>query len=94
MIYGIIKGTVVASHKNGKLKGMKLLVVQPLDLENKPLGKCILASDSVQAGPGDRVIVNREGGGANKVMGLKEAPIASVVVGIVDSIEIDKKYLN
>jgi len=94
MIYGIVKGTVVASQKNEKLSGLKLLVVQPLDLENKPIGCCILASDSVQAGSGDRVLVVREGGSANKVMKLKDAPLASVIVGIVDSIEIDKKYLN
>lgn len=94
MIYGIVKGTVVASQKNGKLENLKLLVVQPLDLQNKPSGGCILATDGVHAGPGDLVLVTREGGSANQVMQLDDAPLQSVVVGIIDSINIDERYLE
>ena len=92
MIYGIVKGTVTATQKNNKLSGMKLLVVQPLDLKDSPVGNCILASDSVSSGVGDKVLVVREGGSANKVFEKKNAPLQSVIVGIVDSIDIDKKF--
>ena len=93
MIYGIVKGTVTASVKNPHFENMKLMVIQPLDLENKPNGACILASDAVQSGPGDYVIVVREGGSANKVFGYQFAPLQSVIVGIVDEIQLEESLL-
>lgn len=92
MIYGLVKGTVTASQKNNSFQGMKLMIVQPLDLENKPLGNCIIASDAVNAGYGDKVLIVREGGSANKVFNKQNAPLQSVIIGIVDTIDIDNKY--
>ena len=92
MIYGMVKGTVVASYKNEKIKSHKLMIVQPLDLYDNPKGNAILALDSVQAGVGDKVLVVREGGSANQVIGKKQAPVQSVIVAVVDKINLE--YLN
>jgi ethanolamine utilization protein EutN len=90
MIYGIVKGTVIASYKNAKIESQKLMVVQPLSLEDIPQGNAILALDSVQAGVGDRVLVVGEGGSANQVINQKQAPVQSVIVAVVDEINVEK----
>ena len=88
MIYGIVKGTVIASYKNSKMESQKLMVVQPLNLDDNPKGNAILALDSVQAGVGDRVLVVREGGSANQVLQKEKAPVQSVIVAVVDKIDV------
>ena len=57
--------------------------VQAIDLDDGPVGEPFVAVDSVQAGPGDRVLVCSEGGSANLVLGTEKAPVAAVIVGIV-----------
>ena len=56
MLLGRVLGSVVATQKNEKLEGAKLLLVQPLDLEGKDRGAAVLAIDGVDAGMGDRVL--------------------------------------
>jgi microcompartment protein CcmK/EutM len=48
-----------------------------------------LALDSTQAGIGDTVLVNREGSGARQVLNNPDAPVISVIVGIVDSVYLE-----
>ena len=49
MLLGRVLGSVVATQKNEKLEGAKLLLVQPLDLQDQPRGAAILAIDGVDA---------------------------------------------
>ena len=84
-----VKGTAVATVKHPALVGTTLLVVQPLDQQLQSSGSSFLAVDRVQAGEGDLVLVNSEGGGARQLMGLDQGPIRSLVVGIVDAVDID-----
>lgn len=88
MIICRIVGDIVSTVKNPHLHGKKILIAQPLDLDDKPDGKEILAIDSVDAGIGDRVLVMREGGSARIVMQDNEIPIQAVIVGIVDEVDI------
>ncbi|MEK7865235.1 MAG: EutN/CcmL family microcompartment protein [Planctomycetota bacterium] len=93
MILGRVTGTVVATKKHPRLEGNRLLIVQPVDLEKRPTGSSFLALDVVDAGEGDLVIVNREGGGARIVLGDQKVPIQAIIVGIVDGVDASKLAL-
>ncbi len=89
MILGKVVGTVVTTISHRDYKNRKLLVVQPLGLLDDAPGEEFIAIDNTQAGIGDTVLVNREGGGARQVLRNPDACIISVIVGIVDSVYIE-----
>jgi ethanolamine utilization protein EutN len=88
MILGKVVGTVVTTISHRDYKNRRLLVVQPLGLEDETPDDDFIALDSTQAGIGDTVLVNREGSGARQVLQNPDACIISVIVGIVDSVHI------
>jgi microcompartment protein CcmK/EutM len=86
-----VLGTVVASEKLEVFRGRKILVVQPLDEQQQPLGKSYLAIDNLSsAGKGDLVLVMNEGGGVRQVLQDKTAPIRALIVGVVDQVDVPK----
>ena len=87
MILGKVIGNVVSTHKHEDYVGEKILIVQPIDGAGKAAGKSLLAIDRAQAGPGDRVIINDEGNSARMIIGNSHAPIRTVIVGVVDAVE-------
>lgn len=89
MIVGKVVGTVVTTMSHPYYKNRRLLVVQPFDMEGEEGAGDFIALDNSQAGIGDTVLVNREGGGARMVLNNPDACIISVIVGIVDGIYID-----
>jgi ethanolamine utilization protein EutN len=89
MLIGRVVGNLVATQKNEKLEGAKLLLVQPLDLEGREKGATILAIDSlVDAGVGDRVLLVQEGKAAQAVLGRGTAAVDAAVVGVIDAVEV------
>ena len=82
-----VVGTVVATQKNRKLDGAKLLLVQPLALEGTPRGTVLLAVDGVGAGVGERVLVVIEGKAAGDALGRKGAAVDAAIIGIVDAVD-------
>jgi microcompartment protein CcmK/EutM len=81
-------GNVVATARHPSFDGRKLLIVQPLDEKGAEVGDSFLAVDMVQAGPGDTVLVNREGNGNRQILGMGPiVPIRSLIVGIVDRVQ-------
>jgi ethanolamine utilization protein EutN len=88
MILARVVGNVVATQKDARYEGSRILVVQPIDLDGSKLGDELLALDSVDAGVGDTVVVVREGWSASTAAtGKPGAAIDSAIVGVVDSIE-------
>lgn len=84
-----VLGTVVATEKHPAFHARKILVVQPLDEHQKPLGKSYLAIDHTSsAGKGDVVLVMNEGSGTRQVIGDKSAPIRSLIMGVVDQVSL------
>jgi ethanolamine utilization protein EutN len=81
-------GTVVATQKNRKLEGAKLLLVQPLTLEGEARGIALLAIDAVGAGVGERVLVVIEGKAAGDALRRKAAAVDAAVIGIVDHVNV------
>ena len=85
-----VVGTVVATHKNRKFEGAKLLLVQPLTLEGQPRGATLLAVDSVGAGVHERVLVVIEGRAAGEALGRKGAPVDAAIVGVIDHVDVQE----
>ncbi len=82
-----VVGTVVSTVKHPKFKGLKLMLVQPVDAAGKATDPSFLAVDDVQAGEGDTVLVLTEGNGARQIFREKVLPIRSVIVGVVDRVD-------
>ncbi len=83
-----VTGTIVSTQKNPNLKEYKLLIVQPIDLDGKPIGRDMLAIDRVDAGVGDTVLVLQEGAGAQQILGRKDVPVHTIIVAVVDGIDV------
>lgn len=83
-----VVGTVVATQKNGKLQGAKLMLVQVLGLDDQPKGNPVLAIDSVDAGVGDRVLLVQDGKAAIQALGRGVAAVDAAIVGVVDAVEV------
>jgi ethanolamine utilization protein EutN len=88
VLLGRVVGNLVATQKNEKLEGAKLLLVQPLDLEGRDKGGTVLAIDGVDAGEGDRVLLIQDGRSAQLVLGRGVAAVDAAVIGVVDAVEI------
>ena len=84
-----VVGTVVATQKHRKFEGAKLLLVQPIDPDDKPRGNAVLAIDGVGAGVNEKVLVVLEGRAAGEALGQKAAPVDAAIVGIIDHVEFD-----
>jgi ethanolamine utilization protein EutN len=88
MLLARVVGNVVATRKNAKLEGTKLLLVQPEDVNGGPRGAAVLAIDSVDAGEGDRVLLIQDGRSAQLILGKGVAAVDAAVIGVVDAVEL------
>lgn len=93
MHIGKVIGTVVATRKDEKLIGSKLMITQPLDLDLNPKGDPIIAVDTVGAGIGELVVYTT--GTAGRIAARKlDAPIDAAIIGIIDEMDANKELLN
>ncbi|MEO8703664.1 MAG: EutN/CcmL family microcompartment protein [Kofleriaceae bacterium] len=84
-----VVGPMWAAVKHPAYAGRPLFVVQPLDETGKDSGASFVAVDTAQAGVGDQVLVLTEGNGVRQILKQGDiVPIRSVIVGIVDHVEI------
>jgi microcompartment protein CcmK/EutM len=89
MILCKVLGSVTATVKHPAFLGRKLLVVQPVDPGLQPNGRSFLAVDHRSgAGAGDTVLVMREGNGVRQILQDKTLPIRSLIVGVVDEVDV------
>jgi ethanolamine utilization protein EutN len=80
-----VVGTVVATRKDERLTGAKLLVVRQVDPWDKSEAAYLVAVDTVDAGLEDRVLVVT-GSSARMAAGLKDSPVDAAIVGVVDTV--------
>jgi ethanolamine utilization protein EutN len=90
MQIGRVIGTVVATQKHRKFEGAKLLLVQPLNIDETPRGSTMLAVDSVGAGVHEKVLIVLEGRAAGEALGRKAAPVDAAIIGIIDAVTVDE----
>ncbi len=95
MFLAKVIGTVVSTQKDPKFLGMKLLLIQPYitrEDELVPSGSSVVAVDSVGAGLGELVMFT-QGSSARLTDITRDSPTDTVIVGIVDTVEIGGKRL-
>jgi ethanolamine utilization protein EutN len=94
MFVAKVTGSVVATQKVESMVGRKLLVVEPyrIDADSrgqlKTTGRTFVAVDTVGAGEGEFVLIT-QGSSARLTPETKNLPIDTVIVGIVDNVQVD-----
>ena len=88
MILARVTGSVVSTIHHSIVDGRKLLLAERLDQDGKPTGGYVSALDGIGAGRGETVLILDEGNGARQVLEDDRAPVRSIVVGIVDAVEL------
>jgi len=86
MILGRVIGSITSTINHPFYDAKTLLVVERIDATGAPLADYLIAIDTVGAGAGERVLVLDEGNGARQVFASNDAPVRSVIVGIVDDV--------
>ena len=89
MILARVVGTVVATRKDPRLEGKKLLILKPISPEGKDETGYVISVDTVSAGYRERVIAV-SGSSARMADGCKDIPVDSAFVGIVDDLQLDE----
>ncbi|MGB6692004.1 MAG: EutN/CcmL family microcompartment protein [Terracidiphilus sp.] len=96
MFIAKVIGNVVSTQKDPRFQGMKLLLIQPYITRDGKLqisGSSVVAVDSVGAGAGEYVLFT-QGSSARLTPTTKDSPVDSVIVGIVDTVDVDGKILE
>lgn len=88
MILGKVCGAIHSTINHEFYDNKKLLVVDRLDLNIKPTGNYLIAVDSVDAGMGEVVLIIDEGNSARQIVDDKDAPIRSIIVGVIDDLNV------
>jgi microcompartment protein CcmK/EutM len=89
VILARVLGSVVATQKNERYAGARVMLCQPVTPSGEEFGATILALDSVDSGEGDLVLVVQEGWGASTAAtGEPGAAIDSAIVGVVDYVDL------
>ena len=90
MFLAKVIGNVVSTQKNARFQGMKLLLIQPYITRDGKLvesGSSVVAVDSVGAGEGEFVMFTH-GSSARLTEMTKDSPVDTVIIGIVDTVEV------
>lgn len=90
MLIARVVGEIVATAKAPSHVGQKALLVQPLNLDGSDQGETLVAMDAVDAGVGDRVLVVTEGWSAMTAVDRPNSPIDMAIIGVIDSVNVDK----
>ena len=88
MLLGKVVGTLVATHKEPRMEGLKFLVVRTLDAGGEESGDYVVAADAVGAGL-DEVVLYATGSSARQTAATEDRPCDAIVMAIVDSWELD-----
>ncbi len=87
MILARVVGTVVATRKDERLEGRKLLVCRPVSPTGDPEGSYLVAVDTVGAGFHETVLI--VSGSSARMAGGTQSPVDAAIVGIVDTVRMD-----
>jgi ethanolamine utilization protein EutN len=94
MILARVVGHLYSTIHHPSMGHKTILVLDRLKANGEPSGSSIIALDTVGAGAGETVLVLDEGTGARQVLGEPDAPVRSVVVGIVDEVALGESRLS
>ncbi len=88
MILGVVRGRLYSTINHPYYDGKRMLIVDRIAPDGKPEGGYLIAVDSVGAGAGETVVMIDEGSSARQIVGDKTAPLRSIIIGIVDDIQV------
>ena len=88
MILARVVGTVVATRKDPRLEGKKLLILRPVTPEGTPDSGYVIAVDAVGAGAKELVIAVA-GSYARMAEDCRDSPVDTAIVGIVDTVHLN-----
>jgi microcompartment protein CcmK/EutM len=88
MILAKVLGTVVSTQKEESLDSLRLMVVQPVDVDGNPTGSHVVAVDAIGSGPGE-IVLYATGSSARQTAITNNRPCDAVIMAIVDQWEID-----
>jgi microcompartment protein CcmK/EutM len=88
MILARVVGTVVATRKDPRLEGKKLLILKPIAPDGKDEAGYVVSVDTVGAGFRERVLAV-SGSSARMAEGCKDTPVDNAIIGIVDDVQLD-----
>jgi microcompartment protein CcmK/EutM len=88
MLIAKVVGSAVATIKDEKLNGTKLLVVREANVYGEPTGKPLVAVDAVNSGTGDLVLI-ASGSSARQTYISKDRPVDAVIMAVLDSLEVE-----
>lgn len=88
MFLGLVRGTVVASHKDPGLEGATLRIVQPVNHDRSNAGKLLIAVDNVAAREGDLVYLVKGKEACIPWKANALAPIDAAIVGLVEGMHL------
>ncbi len=94
MKIGRVAGTVVSTISHPAYDARSLLMCDLLDVAGRDTGDYLICVDAVGAGSGEMVLILDEGNGARQVVGDPQAPVRSVIVGIVDQLQVDGETID
>ncbi len=87
MLIGRVVGEIFSTINHEAYDQRKLLVVDKVTPGGAPTGDYLIAIDVTGAGVGETVLVIDEGNSARQIIERENAPVRSVVVGIIDAIQ-------
>lgn len=90
MIIGRVIGNIHSTINHPFYDGRKMLVVERIEMDGNTASGYLVAVDRAGAGPGETVLILDEGNGARQVLESADGPVRSVIVGIVDDINVAK----
>ena len=89
MIIAKVLGNIVATQKNQRYEGARMMLCEQMTPEGEATGHTVLALDAVDAGVGDTVLIVQEGWSASTTAtGKAGAAIDSAIVGVIDRIDL------
>jgi len=97
MFIAKVKGNVVTTQKVSRMSGRKLLIVEPIRVDEvagslNPTGRTFVAVDSIGAGEDDLVLIT-QGSSARMTEGTSDAPVDCVIIGIIDAVNALEKQV-
>ena len=93
MILARVVGTVVATRKDPRLEGKKLLVLKPVTPELEPTGKQLICTDAVGAGAGELIYWCRGKESSFPFLPV-EVPTDNTIVGIIDELHVNRNRVS
>ena len=85
-----VVGTVVATRKDPRLEGKKLLIVKTISPDGREDGNYLVAVDTVSAGYRETVLIV-QGSSARLAVECKDRPVDTAIIGIVDAVRLDEE---